>query len=210
MTFIDGGANTGVFTFVAAHLVGPQGRVVSFEPGVACFAALNKSVQLNDARQVTLRQQALSDRAGTARFYHHHDQENSFSLGGNQGVTFEEIETTTLDAVAAELQLDRVDFIKLDVEGAEELVFRGGLDVLEQHRPVLLFEVNPEAVARLNLAADGACCVLAELDYRFFRMKDCDELQPVDTADEFGNLLAVPVEKISLVHRGYPSAAISS
>lgn len=196
MTVVDGGANTGVFTFTAAHLVGPRGRVVAFEPGTACFAALNQSVRLNEAHHITLRQQALSDRTGTARFYHHDDQENSFSLGGAGGVTYEEVNTVTLDAIAAELKLDQVDFIKLDVEGAEALVFRGGADVLQQCRPLVLFEVNPEAAARLNLAADGACRALADWNYRFFRMDDDGELQSVDSSDEFGNLLAVPAERI--------------
>lgn len=197
MTFIDGGANTGVFTFTAAHLVGNSGRVVAFEPGAACFAALTQSVKLNRATQVTLRQQAISDRCGTARFYHHDDQENSFSLGGAGGVTYEEVNTTTLDTVAAELNLQRVDFIKLDVEGAEEMVFRGGREVLATHRPLLLFEVNPAAANRLNLAADGACLALSEQNYQFFRMADSGELQAVDSAEEFGNLLAIPAEKVA-------------
>jgi FkbM family methyltransferase len=195
MTFIDGGANTGVFTFTAAHLVGPTGRVVSFEPGTACFAALTQSVKLNCANHVTVRQQAISDRIGAARFYHHSGQENSFSLGGAKGVEFEEVETTTLDTIADELNLERVDFIKLDVEGAEELVFRGGIEMLAKHRPLLLFEVNPEAASRLSLDAEGACHVLSELNYQFFRMADDGQLQRVDSSDEFGNLLAVPAER---------------
>jgi FkbM family methyltransferase len=205
MTFIDGGANTGVFTFTAAHLVGPTGRVVAFEPGDSCFAALTQSVKLNDANHVTVRQQAISDRIGTARFYHHSGQENSFSLGGAKDVNFEEVETTTLDTVAAELNLDRVDFIKLDVEGAEELVFRGGLDILTKHRPLLLFEVNPEAAARLSLDTEGACHVLSELNYKFFRMADDGRLLNVAAADEFGNLLAIPAEKTAQL--GIPTAA---
>ncbi len=195
MTFIDGGANTGVFTFTAASLVGPGGRVVAFEPGTACFTALTRSVELNNAHHVTLRQQAISNQCGTARFYHHDNQENSFSLGGAGDVGYEEINTTTLDLVADELNLNRIDFIKLDVEGAEELVFRGGREILAKHRPLVLFEVNPEAAARLNLDAGGACRVLDELDYRFFHLNAGGELQPVETSTEFGNLLAVPVEK---------------
>lgn len=195
MTVIDGGANTGVFTFTAAHLVGPRGHVIAFEPGSACFQALNRSKRLNSADHVTIRQQALSDRGGTARFYHHDDQENSYSLGGGGGVAYEEVSTVTLDAVAAELNLQRIDFIKLDVEGAEELVFRGGRRTLEQHRPLLLFEVNPQAAARLDLAPEGGCQVLTELNYRFFRLDDYSNLQVADLTSEFGNLLAVPAEK---------------
>src|SRR5215831_622069 len=67
MTFVDGGANTGVFSFTAARLVGETGRVLAFEPGGSCYSALQRSVELNGFRHVTLRQQALSDHSGTAR-----------------------------------------------------------------------------------------------------------------------------------------------
>ena len=84
MVFVDGGANTGVFTFTAARLVGPTGRVLAFEPGAACFAALEASRALNQFEQVRLWKAALSDRSGTARLYHCWGQENAFSLGAGR------------------------------------------------------------------------------------------------------------------------------
>ncbi|MCC7086360.1 MAG: FkbM family methyltransferase [Pirellulales bacterium] len=208
MTFIDGGANTGVFTLTAAHLVGPTGHVVAFEPGATCFAALDQSIRLNCVNHVNLRQQAISDRCGRARFYHHHEQENSFSLGGASEVMYEEVSTTTLDTTFEELKLDRVDCVKLDVEGAEELVFRGGQKLLAQYRPLLLFEVNPEAAERLSLAANGGCTALTELNYRLFRMDQNGRLRSAASADEFGNVLAIPAERLgelgiesSMTHR---------
>ena len=131
MVFVDGGANTGVFAFTAARLVGPTGRVLAFEPGSACFAALTQSRALNQFEQLRLVNKALSDQSGTARLYHCMGQENAFSLGAENGATFDEISTTTLDEIAQAEQLPRVDFIKLDVEGAEELVLRGAKQVLE-------------------------------------------------------------------------------
>ena len=86
--------------------------------------------------------------------------------------------TITLDEVAQAEQLPRVDFIKLDVEGAEELVLRGAEQVLEQWRPMVLFEVNAEASQRLKLAADGACQVLRQHGYQLLSLDDAAGTAP--------------------------------
>ena len=193
MVFVDGGANTGVFSSTAARLVGPQGRVLAFEPGASCYAALRQSQSLNSFSQMKIYNQALSDRSGTARLYHCLGQENSFSLGADASAAFEEITTGTLDEIATREQLARVDFIKLDVEGAEELVLRGADNVLDQWRPIVLFEVNREAAQRLNLSAGGACQLLRDYGYELFSLDDDLRLMPAaELPDAVRNLLAIP------------------
>ncbi len=59
MTFVDGGANIGIYTFVAASLVGPQGHVLACEPGEQCFQAMERSRELNKCLQVILRRQGI-------------------------------------------------------------------------------------------------------------------------------------------------------
>ena len=197
MVFIDGGANTGVFTFTAARLVGPTGRVLAFEPGSACSAALRRSQALNQWPQVTIHQQALSDCNGTARLYHNMNQENAFSLGSDENSSFDEVEVTTIDEMARAEHLQRVDFIKLDVEGAEELVLCGSGDVLRKWRPIILFEINLKAIKLLKLNADGACRLLEGQGYRLFQSDDEGSLNPLShLPDGVGNLLALPEERV--------------
>jgi FkbM family methyltransferase len=201
MVFVDGGANTGVFTFTAARLVGSTGRVLAFEPGSSCFAALKRSQSLNGWSHISIHQRALSDRSGVARLYHHLGQENAFSLGSDESASFDEVATVSLDEIAQAEQLTQVDFIKLDVEGAEELVLRGAAKVLEQSRPVILFEVNPEAIGRLNLSIDGACQLLTARGYRLFICNDAGELNAADRIpDQLTNVLAVPPEKLPVAN----------
>lgn len=198
MVFVDGGANTGVFTFTAARLVGPTGRVLAFEPGSSCFAALKRSQTLNGWSHISIHQRALSDRSGIARLYHLMGQENAFSLGSDENASFDEVATVSLDEAAQAEQLPRVDFIKLDVEGAEELVFRGAAKVLQQSRPVVLFEVNPEAIGRLQLSIDGACQWLTTRGYKLFICNDAGELIAADhIPNQVMNVLAVPSEKLA-------------
>lgn len=198
MVFVDGGANTGVFTFTAARLVGPTGRVLAFEPGSSCYAALERSQALNGWSHISIHQRALSDHFGVARLYHHMGQENAFSLGSDENASFDEVAIVSLDEVAQAEQLPRVDFIKLDVEGAEELVFRGAAKVLQQSRPVVLFEVNPEAIGRLHLSIDGACQLLTKHGYKLFICNDAGELIAADhIPNQVTNVLAVPPEKLA-------------
>ena len=201
--FVDGGANTGVFTFTGARLVGAAGRVLAFEPGATCFDALQRSLALNRFEQVQLRRQALSDHVGSAQLFHHAGQENSFSLGGASDVACEEISTITLDQVVEEKRLPRVDFIKLDVEGAEQLVLQGARRVLRDWRPIVLFEINALAAKRLGLPVDGACRVLTEHDYQLFVVDERGDLLPADSLPQgVGNLLGCPGK------RQFPSATI--
>ena len=193
MVFVDGGANTGVFTFVAARLVGPSGQVFSFEPGAACFHALQQSLRLNRFKNIHLNHCALSDHCGTARLYHLRGQENAFSLAVAENVDYDEVSLTILDDVARLHELTRVDFIKLDVEGAEELVLRGAKEVLDRWQPVVLFEVNLDATRGMKLSPDGACRVLTDLGYQLYELESNGELTKTDRLPQHvGNLVALP------------------
>jgi FkbM family methyltransferase len=198
MVFIDGGANTGVFAFTAAHLVGRTGRVVAFEPGSTCFAALQRSQALNQWQQVSIHHEALSDHCGIARLYHHLGQENAFSLGADENTAFDEVAVVSIDEMVNTEKLERVDFIKLDVEGAEELVLRGAIKVLKRWRPIVLFEVNVNAIKLLHLKPDGTCQLLKEQGYQLFQLDDDGALNPeIRFPEQVGNLLAVPQERSS-------------
>lgn len=172
--FVDAGANCGVYTVAAAHFVGPTGRVLSFEPGEDSLAMLRRNVALNNFSQVRVLPLALSETTGTARLYAHDHGASSFTLGRTEEgerLSFT-IETITLDAALAREGLDSVDVIKMDVEGAEELILRGATALFERCRPKVIFEINPPAIARLNLTESGAWDFLAARGYRFFVMQE--------------------------------------
>ncbi|MGF1491706.1 MAG: FkbM family methyltransferase [Microcoleaceae cyanobacterium] len=192
--FIDGGANLGIYTVAAAKLVGDSGRVLSFEPGQETFATLEHNIKINQFKQANAFPLALSDQVGTARLYHIADASNSFSLGksGDPDVGYEEISTTTIQHVVEQEGLDRVDMIKLDVEGAEELVLRGSRALIEKMRPVILFEVSVGGTRRLGLSEHGVFDLLRELHYKFFTVdKNSGQLVALDSP-KLGNTIAIP------------------
>src|ERR1019366_1804983 len=131
MTFVDVGACYGIYTLVAAKLVGANGRVIAFEPATRSYAVLQENIKLNGLSNVRTYRVALSDRIGLRKLYHQPDPGRN-SLGMPQGISDapEEVETNTLDSVLGSDPSECVNVMKLDVEGAEELVFRGAREII--------------------------------------------------------------------------------
>jgi len=197
---VDAGANCGIYTVAAGKLAGKAGGVLAFEPGDRVAEVLARNIEVNGLENVRVFRQALSDRSGTARLYRHRGPvASSIAAEDGCGGDYDEIETITLDAALAEAGVDRVDFLKIDIEGAEELAFRGGEEMFRKSRPVVVFEMNASAAARFQLAANGAWEHLERLGYGFFEMDDAGGLAlldapPPEDRQEFLNIVAIHAE----------------
>lgn len=139
MTILDIGANHGVYSLAAAPRIG-DGRIWAFEPTAAPRARLAESVALNRFEPIiTIVPVALSDSERTAEMAIDENSELN-SLRGTTGVS-ETVRVRTLDACAAEfLEGVAVDFVKLDAEGEEEAILRGGASIFVQQSPLVMFE----------------------------------------------------------------------
>ena len=135
---LDVGASIGAVTAAIATLR-PAAHIVSFEANPDVHPSLAATTQQLDAT-VTMVDRAVGAQAGTLSF--HRDPNGSAwgFLSDELGET--EVPVVTVDATVAELGLDRVDFIKIDVEGGELAVLEGAAQTLESHRPTVVFEVN--------------------------------------------------------------------
>ena len=204
MTVVDVGANTGYYALWASRLVGPLGRVLAFEPVPKLACTLRRNVELNGMRNITVRREAVSERTGKAILHVSRAESNSglSSLVMNAEVDQLsdrlEVETIGLDDLASEF--DRpIDFIKIDVEGAEELVFRGASRLLAARRaPAILFESY--AVAPLAARLEDYGYQVRRLHYS---LKNGIELRP--TTDEFDDLF-LGYEGINFVAIKHPEA----
>lgn len=148
--FIDGGANIGYFTMMAAHLVGPSGRVDAFEPEPSNRARLLEHLERNGLTQrVNVHPVALSNQDGQATIY-----KPQFTGGGsgNHGSSslFDPGEGDTTATPVPTVRMDEhlagtsPKLIKLDLEGAEPLAIEGAAGLLtSEHPPVLVCEYSP-------------------------------------------------------------------
>jgi len=165
MTFVDVGANVGYYTVISAALVGPSGRVFCFEPDALNYSFLQKSIALNGFDHVHPFQLALTDRAGKATLYLSEGL-GSHSLGLQDGNTAQvEVDVARLDDLPA-LAEQGVDFIKIDVQGAELSVLKGSQHILSKWKPSILAEFEPRCLEKFGVSGDEFLNYVENLGYR--------------------------------------------
>lgn len=173
--FLDVGANIGLFSFPLASEMS-QVKIFGFEPhprNARCYGA---SIALNAVSNVALIESALGDSTGQITFYLDESDSGGHStrkdnLWNNKGSTVElRVPLTTLDRFVEEKALDRIDVVKVDVQGAEDSVLRGGLVSLRKFLPDLLIEAQHETVAMENAIIDAVREISPS--YKFRTMED--------------------------------------
>ena len=171
---LDIGANHGVYTLAGAQAMGAEaGRVWSFEPTSEPRTRLERTIQANAlGERVSVIACALSDHVGRAHF-HTSAQSELNSLSAVGGTQQEEVRLDTLDAFAERHLAGRaVSFVKIDAEGEELRVLRGGRSWFERSSAVVMFELMHGAHPQLELLAE-----FRALGYGIFRhLPDTDLL----------------------------------
>ena len=146
-TLLDVGAHVGYYTLLSAVLVGPRGRVVAFEPNPRNCGYLRRHVRMNGCANVQVEEAAGSAANGTARFV--------FGSGTGTGHLAEggtvEVQTVRLDDYCASRGIVPTA-IKVDVEGAELDVLRGGEETIVAHHPVIFLSTHGASIHRACLA----------------------------------------------------------
>ena len=188
----DIGANIGAWSLLLSQKVGACGCVVACEPSRHSYNALVKNIAVNHLGNVKTLDVALSDAPGSARLYHDIDAtRNSLGLTReNERAEFETVRCITLDAAVRDLQISNVDFLKIDVEGAEPLVLRGAKQTIEKFKPAILFGINASAMKALGLPHDTAWAILNEYGYAFYSLKS-GRFAPEESCPPSGNIWAV-------------------
>jgi FkbM family methyltransferase len=154
---VDIGANYGVYALSLARKVGPSGQVWAFEPATDTASLLVESVAANGTDWMRVVQQALSDRQGTAWLQMPGQAElNSLSSHDSADATLEvgpgeAVTVTTLDACLEKFGWSTVDLLKIDAEGAEESILRGGARFFRDLSPLVMFEVKAGIDLHLDL-----------------------------------------------------------
>jgi len=144
MTFVDVGANVGYFSLMAASLVGVEGTVVAFEPSPYAFDRLARTIEDNQLTQVRAIQAALGDSSGTLQiFVPKLPGNHTPTMVANDGGNPINVATHTLDEFLGDCGIDRIDLMKIDVEGFEPNVLRGAKSYLENGKiNAILIEFN--------------------------------------------------------------------
>jgi FkbM family methyltransferase len=165
MAFVDVGANIGSHAINAARLVGRTGSVFAFEADPDTYHLLADNIKTNSLRNIVLKQTCVSDHVGTLSFYKHKDSAKSSIVDRGEKLSFT-LPSDTLDNLIPAGA--KIDILKVDVEGAELSVLRGGHTVFsDQRRPsVVIIEVFD--VRDNTDKSDGIREVLEGYGYKFY------------------------------------------
>lgn len=206
MVFIDVGANDGYYSLFAARRVGASGWVVAVEPSSRERANLERNLDRNGLRNVLVVPAALGAARGMAdlRLAHGvHSGHNTLGKFAHDDViaaSLERIRVETLDQVVADFGLTRVDFVKIDVEGAEASVVAGATSVIKGMRPVMLMEINDGALRAQGHSAEALLSTLrGRFGYEILVFSPETGLLEVMIEGEplSSNVVACPAEKVS-------------
>ncbi len=170
---LDVGANLGTYAFYLAKIVAETGKVFAFEPVPATYKGLVANmtkVRLTNVHSFNL---GVSDQEGTVDLFvpervglpshgraHLHPPEAK-ELGEHV-----QIQLTTIDAFCAQHELGRVDFVKMDIEGAELLALRGAVKVIGTYQPKLLLEIEEAHTQKYGYKPQDVFAMLASYGYR--------------------------------------------
>ena len=174
--FVDIGASTGKYALKAAQHYRGKGVVLAIEPFLHVLATLERSVHANGFVNVRLRNFFVGEHTSAESFFMNWNEPIDFSLNQlDASAPSFSVLAVTLDDLFAWEGLDRLDYLKLDAMGSEELVLRGGRQTIEQYRPIiqLLASIDHSAAVRLD---DYACFRSLHSPFKFYIPHEHDKI----------------------------------
>lgn len=188
--FFDIGANVGYYSLIAAK-TNPNNRIYAFEPVSRTYERAAANIKLNQLNNVFLHKKIISNHSGVASINVGNENNWGMSslvqhdqLSGNS----EQVESITLDNFVKEQKINRLDLVKIDVEGFEMNVLEGMNDTLNLFKPIILIEILDH-----NLEANGhkpsdIYNFLWEKGYHSYKILD-NKLEQIHTPESYHGLI---------------------
>jgi len=182
MTFLDIGANIGLYTFLGSNIVGQNGKVFSVEPNLNNVKLITMTIYENLIKNIKLLPVAASD-------------DNAYMLlnsSYSNGTTTKNIENKNMiinSTIVPSVKLDdvikeRVDFIKIDIEGAEYIALNGLKQILSSYKPTIISEFSPNSMPGIaSITGIDYLNFLRKFDYKIFVINN----QSIISADNLSN-----------------------
>ena len=198
---IDIGANIGFYSILFAQEI--DKRVLSVEPTQNALRRLRQNIKLNNVEsKVEIFEGVVSDHNGTLKIKSVVGKEEYSTIGnplhksiGQQQILEEEVVCITLDDLVEKYQLNP-GFIKMDVEGAEMLVFKGAMKTLNKYRPIIISELTDELLRKNGSSAAEIIELIVSANYKVI-----DPLNATNTFknQKFSDVLCVPLELLNTI-----------
>jgi FkbM family methyltransferase len=170
---LDIGAHIGLFSVIAAQLVGKNGKVYAFEPAAETNSLLKQTVAINKLESIVeTYQEAMGEKSGKATFYVSAvkgDNSNStVSYKDDRKLFAMEVNMLSIDDFVKAKNLDKLSFIKIDVEGAEYDTLRGAENTLRNLQPACILAIHPEPIAAKGDSLENIYDLVSSSNYHIY------------------------------------------
>ena len=179
MTVIDIGAHIGYYTLIFSKLVGPNGKVFAFEPEKENFLLLEKNTC--HLKNVERHEKAVSDKNGSIDFFKIIGSTGCHSVLppqiDNEKIT---VESITIDSFLEKKSINKVDFLKIDIEGAELLALKGMEALIKKSKKLsVVAEFNPEGLKNSDTKPAEFLENLEKMGFKIFKISSTS-IAPLD------------------------------
>jgi FkbM family methyltransferase len=140
--FVDIGANVGAFTLKAAKEIGDSGVVIAIEPFIESALQLSRNIKMNRYRNCRVRMFCAGQKTGQTKFWLHKNRPTEFSLIPDSSAESVSVLSVSLNDLCEWEGITRLDYLKIDVEGAEDMILEGGESAIARFRPIIQVEVT--------------------------------------------------------------------
>lgn len=174
--FLDIGSNIGLFSLLASKKVGVDGKVICFEPAPETYKRLVENIALNQLENIEARNLGLSDSEGELKFYFSDtgfDAWNSFAPTNDYRLNKSiDIMVSTLDKQLESLDKSLIKIIKIDVEGWEKFVLKGGKEFFKNYSPIVMVEFTEENTFNAGYSIHDIFTELEEIGYEWYNIQN--------------------------------------
>ncbi len=194
MVFVDIGANLGEYSMFAAKRL-TQGRVLAFEPLPKMWKLLEENAHLNNFTNINIYKYGLSDREAVLPIHEIEDLHEGLTTlfpGERTTRNVTEVPLKSFDTEVEKYAINRIDFIKCDIEGGELFALRGAQKSIEKFRPVVMVELNALTYASAGYSVKDVHDFFESLSYKPFEIIGEGELSLTVQNSNFRNLVFKP------------------
>ena len=147
MTCLDVGANIGYYVALESKILGDQGKIIAIEPSPQNFEYLKKNIAMQKAKNIAAFNFAAGDKNGYINFVSDENESNSGRVIPDSEVDnwpgqVVKLPVKTIDSFLIEIGIDKIDFLRMDVEGYEYHIFQGMKDTIKRSKPIIQIELH--------------------------------------------------------------------